>query len=422
MSHPLAALVYRSWAKRPLSEDELFRLAFEAQERNKREAITGVMVYDNGRFFQWLEGPSENVTRVMDSIRRDSRHTGIEILTQKTAVERAFESWSMKLATRNAGTGRDADDRLVPPAEIVDRLLHHPGDASDVMFTLRPATGIDRPLASPEAMQPMRLHRDVASQVRQTLLHEVIPDLVRRHPPRRARTGSDDGGSADGSRVWELADLLIAPDQAAARDLIAELQADEAWDWPVSSALFEPVARRLGDLWIEDRCSEVDVTLGLYRIQTAARLLGCFASRPAPRLHAASVLITPEPGELHCLGAELDREALWSAGMVPRYERPSNDRMLEELVSASWFDVLDVSFSVAFQREHWLSRLTETIVRARRASLNPSLLVVVGGRIFAERRRSGSQVGADLTSITASTLDRTIALGIAHQRAGQHHA
>ena len=427
---PLTALVYRSRARRALSDTELHRLTLDAQERNDRAGITGLLVYDDGRFFQWIEGPDENVARVMDSIRNDPRHDGIEILHRKTSWERVFENWSMKLAVRTAPTDRRFADALFPPAELVGQLHRQPATAADLMSRLAVLSDVDGadPSFLPDQINRAHLNGQVAAIVKRVLLSAVVPDLARSH-------GANDSGPGRypaNPRVAELVELLLATDQEAARELIRELQFDEGWMLPLASTLFEPAARRLGDLWSEDQCSEFDVTLGLCRIQAAARLLAQGVPRsttratrrtvPRGRLLArpASILIAPEPGELHGLGAALESEALWNAGWSPRCERPADDRSLEELVSGSWFDVLDVSFSAAFQREHWLSRLTTTIARARRASMNPALLVVVGGRIFAERRKTSIQVGADLTSMTASTVDELIRLAMARRSAGSN--
>jgi len=209
--------------------------------------------------------------------------------------------------------------------------------------------------------------------------------------------------------MQELVDLLIASDQTAARELIEELHASEGSVWPLFPTLLEPAARSLGDLWSEDICSEFDVTVGLCRMQTAARLLGATAPHRAARgAPGPAVLIAPEPGELHQLGAALDSEVMWNAGWAPHSEFPNSDKALLDVLSGTWFDALDVSLSSAFRREHWLPRLTRTITEARRASRNPALVVLVGGRIFVEQKTARATVGADVASITALDVDHLI--------------
>jgi hypothetical protein len=120
------------------------------------------------------------------------------------------------------------------------------------------------------------------------------------------------------------------------------------------------------------------------------------------------VLIVPEPGELHRLGAALDNTILGNAGWAPQFEYPADNEALQEMLADSWFDVLDLSLSVALRQEQWLPRLRETIAQARRASRNPELKVVVGGRVFHETAGAGASVGADMTSRSSANLDRSI--------------
>jgi methanogenic corrinoid protein MtbC1 len=261
------------------------------------------------------------------------------------------------------------------------------------------------------------LHRHAASILKTVILETVIPELA-------GRIGLAQIGPAKlpaplpaplpvGKRMLELAELLIAADQAAALELIRELQATDPGTASLYATLFEPAARRLGDLWSEDICTEFEVTLGLARIQTAVRLLGSdLVRRTARRLPGPAVLIAPEPGELHSLGAVLDSEVMWNVGWNPHCEYPADDHALEDIMAATWFDVLDLSLSTAFRREHWLPRLAKTIDAARHASRNPTLVVIVGGRVFADHVAVGAQVGADAASTTALHVDQSILDGL----------
>ncbi len=416
-SAPLASVVYRSRAVAPLSEAELYRLTLQAQARNSRESITGVMLYDERRFFQWLEGPGDSVGRVMHSIRHDPRHTDIEVLDDKPTNARTFADWSMKLATRGPAAVTWREAMLEPPADIVEDLRQRPDAAPAVLIKLAP-----RPRENPAGgnsaagrIDHLPLGRTTAAILKEVILASVIPDLAAQHGVRQHGATVSGGRSlVVHPRALELAELLVAADQDAARELIAELHAEEGTVWPLYAAVFEPAARSLGDLWSEDLCSEFEVTLGLCRMQSAARLLSAHApQKTGRRPPSGAVLIAPEPGELHQLGAVLESEVLWNAGWAPRCEYPADDKSLQDLVSATWFDALDVSLSAAFQREHWLPRLTKTIEAARQASRNPALLVVVGGRIFVDTKTSGADVGADLTSLTSVDVEGLIRGGIA---------
>ena len=97
---PLSSLVYESRATAALTEHEVQQLIASAQERNLKEGVTGLLVYDQGHFLQWLEGPTEGLGRIWQSIRNDRRHTAITVLGECTTPVRFFGSSPMTLGNR----------------------------------------------------------------------------------------------------------------------------------------------------------------------------------------------------------------------------------------------------------------------------------------------------------------------------------
>nr|WP_280960048.1 BLUF domain-containing protein [Aquibium carbonis] len=407
---PLCNLVYRSRAVNDLSAGQLRQLTLNSEERNRRESITGIVVYDDSRFFQWLEGPRDSLSRVMCSIRNDPRHTDIEVLSERTSSQRAFGAWNMKLAAAGSGRAPWGHEMIEAPSDLVCELRLRPTSAPALLAKLVPER---RPAPGTEPAGPATGHDDamLGGSTAQTLKQVILTALSQ-------ATGLESGVVRLHPRARELAELLVEADQAAARELIEELNRAEVSITPLYANLLEPAARSLGDLWAQEGCSEFEVTLGLCRILAAARLLGAIEPPHGGReTSGATVLIAPEPGELHHLGAALDEDILWRAGWAPQCEYPTDDRTLQELVSATWFDVVDLSLSAAFQRADWLPRLTKSIADMRRASRNPHLLVVVGGRVFVDRKASAAQVGADLACTTSADIGRLIAQAVSGQRA-----
>lgn len=404
---PLATIVYRSRAVAPLPGPALRHLIQTAQARNHGEAITGVMLYDDTHFFQWLEGPPDGVDRVMHSIHNDPRHTDVEILARRRSPTRRFSGWDMKLAAPGARTFAWPDEVIEPPAEVMANLRRQPKAAPGLLVKLSPLPLDPAQAGGQQAAALVRtaLGQASAAVLKTVILDSVIPMLLERH-------GADAGPSAVNPRAKELAELLIASDQTAALDLIRELRGGDADPRHLYAPLFEPAARSLGDLWNDDICSEFEVTLGLCRLQTAVRLLGADVPRTILPGDQPNVLVTPVPGELHHLMAGLDSEWLLGAGWAPQVAFPASDRALQDLLAASWVDVLDLSLSAAFRREDSLPRLAQTIAKARRASRNPALLVVVGGRVFVEDGTAGPGVGADMASQSSENVDRRIIQGM----------
>lgn len=322
---PLMTLTYRSRAVEAMSPEGLRHLRDVAAARNRVEGVTGVVLYDNERFFQWLEGPADSIARVWSSISRDPRHTDIEAISVHAAPTRLFGKWDMRLATSRE--------------EVAD------------------LPGMPSGLIHPEADR--------------------------------------------------LATLAIGTDADAVRDLIMEAFHRTESLTTITEQLIEPAARRLSDLWSAGDCSEYEVTLGLCRIQTSMRVL--MADRiPDVASEPLVVLVAPLPGEIHLLGATLGAEATWQAGWETDLRFPSTEEALKRIVATNWFDAVDLSLSPAAQREHRIGNMEKIIQTVRRASQNPDLVVVAGGRAFYDRLATSSDVGADASHASASQVTRAI--------------
>ena len=93
-------LVYTSRASADVDDAAVARIIECSQINNPRQGITGLLVYGSGIFFQWLEGPRDNVTTLMTAITADPRHTTVVVLSETDELdERVFPDWSMELVT-----------------------------------------------------------------------------------------------------------------------------------------------------------------------------------------------------------------------------------------------------------------------------------------------------------------------------------
>jgi hypothetical protein len=210
-------------------------------------------------------------------------------------------------------------------------------------------------------------------------------------------------------RAIELARRLVALDQDGALDVIQQRLTREKSPMALFTGLFEPTARALGDLWSDDECSELEVTVGLCHLQGAMRRISFDRLAPAVTITAQrNALVVPQPGEPHLFCAALNAELLRQAGWCTHFEFPQSDLALKDLVADLWFDAVDLSLSPALRREHWLPRVTETVRMIRRASRNPAITVVVSGRMFVERPDIAEQIGAEAGCESALQIDALI--------------
>ena len=201
--------------------------------------------------------------------------------------------------------------------------------------------------------------------------------------------------TADTQRAGRLALLLTAPAEPDAHELLAS-SGDATESIPrLYAGLFEPAARVMGDLWLSDDCEDWQVTLGMCRLLTLSHDVAAAVVRRASPSPRRSVLVVSQPGETHLLEASLHAELLWRSGWLVRHESPRADGDLEALVAGHGYDVLDLCLSAAYRRDDWLPRMARTVARARGASRNDDLAVMVGGRRFHEDASAAARVGAD---------------------------
>lgn len=88
-------LVYASSATRDMSEDDLLSLLEQSRSRNKRQNVTGMLLYIGESFIQVLEGGEKDVSEIYEDIRKDDRNIGNILIVKETISERAFPDWSM---------------------------------------------------------------------------------------------------------------------------------------------------------------------------------------------------------------------------------------------------------------------------------------------------------------------------------------
>lgn len=91
-------IVYCSQAVQHMNDEALEKIIATAKHHNPRFGITGLLVFGSGIFFQWLEGPKDNVTSLYKKISADSRHSDVVLLTKEDEFrERLFPNWDMEL-------------------------------------------------------------------------------------------------------------------------------------------------------------------------------------------------------------------------------------------------------------------------------------------------------------------------------------
>lgn len=78
-----------------LTDEDISSLLVTCRTKNTRVGITGMLIYFDGTFVQFLEGPEENIDALYETISRDKRHQDVILLIDGVSNKRAFADWSM---------------------------------------------------------------------------------------------------------------------------------------------------------------------------------------------------------------------------------------------------------------------------------------------------------------------------------------
>lgn len=226
--------------------------------------------------------------------------------------------------------------------------------------------------------------RDRVSRLVHALQSDVIPRLVDLH-----------GGlqpAPDAADVEAFVQLLRQADLAA---VDAAVTARVERGVPIESIfldLFAPAARRMGQLWEVDAIDFPTVTIGVGRLQRLLRTWSpAFGAAVAAPAAGRRILLLQHPVEQHSFGLSMVAEFFRRDGWDVQGGVGNAVPDVAEVLRAEWFDA--VGFSIGSETR--LDWLRERIAAARAASLNPAMVVLVGGPVFALHPERAGSVGAD---------------------------
>lgn len=194
------------------------------------------------------------------------------------------------------------------------------------------------------------------------------------------------------ARVVELA---LNADDLALNALIAGF-AEQGWTAEaILTLLIEPAARALGDAWLDDRCSELDLTIALSMLQLAGHAVRYSSSSQTIRASRYRILLATAPGERDMLGTALLADQFLAAGWQVDMAFPETEEALTNQLLAQHPDAVDIGLSDAMPRHHAIAQLRSTIQHSRLVPSDHPTVISVGGRLFAEAAATALSVGAD---------------------------
>jgi methanogenic corrinoid protein MtbC1 len=245
---------------------------------------------------------------------------------------------------------------------------------------------------TPPASRDVRHQAELAKMVEA----EIIPRLMLAHRAASVASEADGQTHALGPETTEsFAKMVLSKEPDSLIAFVGSLLQTGLKMETIYMDLMMPAARLLGDYWNDDLISFTDVTIGLSRLQQVVRTLGWKRDHVGGSDHSApSALFAPAPGEQHIFALFIIEDQFRRAGWRTWIETSGADDELVEMVRCHWFDLVGLSASADAQPEQIASAITDI----RKASRNPGLFVMVGGRLFLERPELVAIVGADATA------------------------
>lgn len=122
----LYKLVYQSTANPNLTPKDISNILNTARDFNKKNNITGCLIFYNQKFLQILEGDKTTVEELYSRIKLDERHTEVKLLVDLFKRERIFNNWSMAFVDLDSEELRITDyeafrNNLITYIELIDK-------------------------------------------------------------------------------------------------------------------------------------------------------------------------------------------------------------------------------------------------------------------------------------------------------------
>lgn len=94
--YTVKTLLYVSELADEASPSVVGAIAKAARANNAQLGISGMLIFDGGRFAQLLEGPAEAVDHLLEKLEADRRHVHLRVLSMREHDARAhFASWGL---------------------------------------------------------------------------------------------------------------------------------------------------------------------------------------------------------------------------------------------------------------------------------------------------------------------------------------
>ncbi len=97
----MKVLVYKSVATDLFDPSRIDDLCKQAFIFNNSKGITGLLIYHEKIFFQWIEGSENDIFLLYEKLKKDPRHQYLREILYTASASRQFNGWGMKAVYSN---------------------------------------------------------------------------------------------------------------------------------------------------------------------------------------------------------------------------------------------------------------------------------------------------------------------------------
>jgi hypothetical protein len=94
-NHKLKHLIYYS-VPTTFDEETIKEILLKSRQNNAQSNVTGALICRSDLYFQYLEGPIDEVNKTFKKIELDNRHKNIQKIKEDETTRRLFASWAMR--------------------------------------------------------------------------------------------------------------------------------------------------------------------------------------------------------------------------------------------------------------------------------------------------------------------------------------
>jgi methanogenic corrinoid protein MtbC1 len=241
---------------------------------------------------------------------------------------------------------------------------------------------------------------------------EIVPRLKTMHHGIRSHIQIEE--LPNETEIAEFGELVMSPDISKA-SLYFDQMRDKGYSLDTLFVHFlEPTARHLGELWNQDRCDFVDVTIGVAHMQELLSVFGAKDNIPARDVYHRVLLLTT-PTEKHVFGVDMVGSFMREAGWDVIVAANMSVKESTDYAARDWYGVVGLTLS----NDKGLETAAKIIEAVKKVSKNKSVPVMVGGPVFTHDPELAIQIGADAAAADAPTavvLAKKLLLAHAAQR------